>query len=396
MISSMVDIRTSCYAASLAVFSCPQKHWKALIFRGALNQIRQAKIIHFSTHAILDAQVTRPNVPIRFTQDNILPREKFLHENVSRLYPKKLSAIVLTSSQKGDGLLDEVEIYDLKRLNADLVVLSLCNSGLGDITTDGVFNLARPFISNGVPSVVVSLWSVYDDKTAEFMIEFYHHLGKSPDKAQSLRQAMLRMIKNKYTPVDWAGFVLVGEPYRFRHPTSSIKPKSPRSKELTIETLKNATYRPNSPARVRLINGKFFSKGHSIGGHSIWLGETIIREDLNGDGAQDAIVVILENTGGSGVFMELAIVINNNGKPIHAESFSLGDRVRISDVRVEPNGIIKLTVTQRWGQIRKMSFQLKESDKENHRNSKDKLKICQHELVTTEGVNVCERLMKDS
>ena len=332
-----------------------------------LNQIRQAKIIHFATHATLDAQVSRPNVSIRFNQDNILPREKFLHENVLRTYPKKLSAIVLTPSQKEDGLLDEVEIYDLKRLNADLVVLSACNSGLGDITTDGVINLARPFISNGVPSVVVSLWSVYDDKTAEFMIEFYHHLGRTPDKAQSLRQAMLRMIKNKYNPVDWAGFVLVGEPYSFRQPTSTIKPKSSRSKELTIEALKNATYRPSSPASVKLINGKYYSKGNSIGGHSIWLGETIIREDLNRDGAKDAIVVIHENTGGTGVFMELAIVINNNGKPIHAESFSLGDRVRISDVRIDPKGHITLTVTQMWGQIRKMSFQLKERDKVKHK-----------------------------
>jgi hypothetical protein len=248
-------------------------------------------------------------------------------------------------------------------LNAELVVLSACNTGIGDITTDGVIGLARPFIANGVPSVVVSLWSVYDDTTSTLMIEFYKHLGKTSDKAQALRQAMLTMIKNKNNPVDWSGFLLVGEADISQIPIKSRENQSSGTKELTIEQLKNAEYYSYDPAhKVKLNNGEFFSKyeNGAIGGESIWLGETIIREDLNGDGARDAVVVINENSGGSGVFMDLAIVINDNGKPVHVDSYGLGDRVSISDVKIQPNGRIEFTVTERWGQIRKETYQFVE------------------------------------
>jgi CHAT domain-containing protein len=331
--------------------------------KNILNQISQAKIIHFATHAILDVRVNRPKVPSRLNRRKGIFGDEYLSYFVESEYKKGVNVIALTPSAKDDGLLDEVEIYNLKNLNAELVVLSACNTGIGDITTDGVIGLARPFIANGVPSVVVSLWSVYDDTTSTLMIEFYKHLGKTSDKAQALRQAMLTMIKNKNNPVDWSGFLLVGEADISQIPIKSRENQSSGTKELTIEQLKNAEYYSYDPAhKVKLNNGEFFSKyeNGAIGGESIWLGETIIREDLNGDGARDAVVVINENSGGSGVFMDLAIVINDNGKPVHVDSYGLGDRVSISDVKIQPNGRIEFTVTERWGQIRKETYQFVE------------------------------------
>ncbi|BDA71624.1 hypothetical protein CAL7716_057900 [Calothrix sp. PCC 7716] len=82
------------------------------------------------------------------------------------------------------------EILDLK-LNAELVVLSACDTGRGRITGDGVIGLSRALISAGVPSVLVSLWSVPDAPTSLLMTEFYKNLQKNLDKAQALRQAML-------------------------------------------------------------------------------------------------------------------------------------------------------------------------------------------------------------
>jgi CHAT domain-containing protein len=333
--------------------------------KNILNQISQAKIIHFATHAILDVRVNRPKVPSRLNRHKVIfgGLDGYRSSLVESEYKKGVNVIALTPSAKDDGLLDEVEIYNLKNLNAELVVLSACNTGIGDITTDGVIGLARPFIANGVPSVVVSLWSVYDDTTSTLMIEFYKHLGKTSDKAQALRQAMLTMIKNKNNPVDWSGFLLVGEADISQIPIKSRENQSSGTKELTIEQLKNAEYYSYDPAhKVKLNNGEFFSKyeNGAIGGESIWLGETIIREDLNGDGARDAVVVINENSGGSGVFMDLAIVINDNGKPVHVDSYGLGDRVSISDVKIQPNGRIEFTVTERWGQIRKQTYQFVE------------------------------------
>jgi CHAT domain-containing protein len=114
------------------------------------------------------------------------------------------------TKELNDGLLTASEIFDLK-LNADLVVLSACNTGNGKITGDGVIGLSRSFISAGVPSVVVSLWSVPDSPTADLMTQFYQNLETNPNKAQALRQAMLTTMKNHPNPIDWAAFTLIGE-----------------------------------------------------------------------------------------------------------------------------------------------------------------------------------------
>jgi CHAT domain-containing protein/tetratricopeptide (TPR) repeat protein len=120
------------------------------------------------------------------------------------------SAIALAPSGNDDGLLTAEQILDLK-LNASLVVLSACNTGRGRITGDGVIGLSRSLISAGVPSVLVSLWSVPDAPTASLMVNFYQNLQKHPDKAQALRQAMLTTMKQHPNPRNWAAFTLIGE-----------------------------------------------------------------------------------------------------------------------------------------------------------------------------------------
>ena len=120
------------------------------------------------------------------------------------------SAIALAPSGKDDGLLTAEEILNLK-LNAELVVLSACDTGRGRLTGDGVIGLSRSLISAGVPSVIVSLWRVPDNTTAGLMVEFYRQLDNNPDKAQALRQAMLNTMKQHPNPRDWAAFTLIGE-----------------------------------------------------------------------------------------------------------------------------------------------------------------------------------------
>ncbi|MEW6495485.1 MAG: CHAT domain-containing protein, partial [Cyanobacteriota bacterium] len=97
------------------------------------------------------------------------------------------------------------------KLNAELVVLSACNTGRGKITGDGVIGLSRSFISAGVPSVIVSLWAVPDAPTAFLMTEFYNNLQNNPDKAIALRQAMLTTMQQHPNPRAWAAFTLIGE-----------------------------------------------------------------------------------------------------------------------------------------------------------------------------------------
>jgi len=119
-------------------------------------------------------------------------------------------AIALAPGSGEDGLLTAAEILDTLDLNAELVVLSACDTGLGSITGDGVIGLSRALITAGTPSVIVSLWAVPDAPTAELMTEFYRQMQQGQDKAQALRQAMIGTMQTNPDPRDWAAFTLIG------------------------------------------------------------------------------------------------------------------------------------------------------------------------------------------
>jgi CHAT domain-containing protein len=145
-----------------------------------VKQLPSARIVHLATHGLLD--------DIRGIG----------------------SAIALAPSGKDDGLLTAEQILDLK-LNAELAVLSACDTGRGRITGDGVIGLSRSIIGAGVPSVIASLWQVPDAPTASLMTTFYQNFQKRSDKAVALRQAMLTTMKQYPAPKDWAAFTLIGE-----------------------------------------------------------------------------------------------------------------------------------------------------------------------------------------
>ncbi len=105
------------------------------------------------------------------------------------------------------------EIRNL-RLNADLVTLSACNTGVGPVGEEGVENIVNAFIEAGAQSVVSTLWEVEDHAAAELMADFYANLGRHEAKAEALRQAQLTMLKSGSPPYYWAGFELDGEPNR--------------------------------------------------------------------------------------------------------------------------------------------------------------------------------------
>lgn len=151
------------------------------------QQMPQAQIIHLATHGLLEYGD---------------PQESGVRD-----FP---GAIALAPSGTDDGLLTSAEIQQMD-LNADLVVLSACDTGRGRISGDGVIGLSRSLITAGVPSVVVSLWQVPDQPTAFLMKEFYQNLQHTPDKAQALRQAMLTTMETHPEPINWAAFTLIGE-----------------------------------------------------------------------------------------------------------------------------------------------------------------------------------------
>lgn len=108
-----------------------------------------------------------------------------------------------------DGVLTAQEVATLDLRNTDLVVLSACETGLGEIKRyEGVYGLQRSFKMAGANFLIMSLWQVPDKETAEFMELFYSQLKKTNDVKKSFRTAQLKM-SQKHDPYYWAAFVLI-------------------------------------------------------------------------------------------------------------------------------------------------------------------------------------------
>jgi CHAT domain-containing protein len=108
------------------------------------------------------------------------------------------------------GLLDARTLASRYRLNADLVTLSACQTGLGAVLGEGVIGLSRALLAAGARSVLLSLWRVDDAATENLMVAFYRRYLAHGDKAAALRQAMAETRERFPHPRDWAGFVLLG------------------------------------------------------------------------------------------------------------------------------------------------------------------------------------------
>lgn len=116
------------------------------------------------------------------------------------------------SESEEDGILHSPETF-LLNLNADLLVLSSCESGTGKyVAGEGLMSLTRGFLYAGVPNMVCSMWKVYDSYTSKLMVLFYQQLLRGKTYSKSLRSAKLKMIRREKTahPRKWSGFVLVG------------------------------------------------------------------------------------------------------------------------------------------------------------------------------------------
>ncbi len=97
-------------------------------------------------------------------------------------------------------------------LDARLVTLSACDTGVGPVGEEGVDNIVNAFIEAGADSVVSTLWELEDHSTEHLMAEFYARLGKGESKGEALRGAQRELIKEGVKPYYWASFELVGDP----------------------------------------------------------------------------------------------------------------------------------------------------------------------------------------
>jgi len=138
----------------------------------------------------------------------------------------ELSNLVFSDSDK-DNILYISELYGIP-INADLVVLSACNTGVGSYKTGkGVVSLNTAFTASGVPSVLSSLWSAPDKATKQLMVSFYKNLKQGDTKAIALQKAKVDYLKNAADtnlkhPYFWAGFVLSGDTSAITSPSNNF------------------------------------------------------------------------------------------------------------------------------------------------------------------------------
>jgi CHAT domain-containing protein len=162
----------------------------------------EARIVHFATHGYVDDRSP-------FDSGLVLSIPEEVVEG------------------RDNGLLQVWEIFESVRLDADLVVLSACETGVGEIRGgEGIIGLTRAFQYAGARSVLASLWRVEDEATAELMQRFYRHLRSGKAKDEALRAAQLELIRsslrvpdgrggrterNAAAPYFWAALQLVGD-----------------------------------------------------------------------------------------------------------------------------------------------------------------------------------------
>jgi CHAT domain-containing protein len=149
---------------------------------------REARILHFASHALVDGEQPAYSALLMSASPDTEPAE--------------------------DGLLQVHEIFNLD-LDADLVVLSACETALGRrVRGEGLIGLTQAFLYAGARSVSVSLWPVADESTADLMVAFYRRVNAGESEAEALREAKLDLIRSPRQghPYYWAPFVLVGNP----------------------------------------------------------------------------------------------------------------------------------------------------------------------------------------
>jgi CHAT domain-containing protein/Tfp pilus assembly protein PilF len=180
-----------------------------------LKQTKNPEFLHLATHGFFlppqpeelnnnrnDTLSLDSQTPVFSTAENPLLRSGLA-----------LAGFNQRDSGEEDGVLTALEVTGLNLRGTKLVVMSACETGLGDVQAgEGVYGLRRAFTLAGAQSQLMSLWSVDDDGTKELMVEYYRRIQNGEARGEALRQVQLEMLKseNRNHPFYWAAFIPSG------------------------------------------------------------------------------------------------------------------------------------------------------------------------------------------
>ena len=169
------------------------------VVQDKLRDADQLRILHFATHGF-------------FSTQNLLGVKSKVKVNQTNLELAQSGLVLANANTLGreEALLSAYEISELDLNNTELVVLSACETGLGQVYEyEGVYGLQRAFKIAGAEYIIMSLWQVSDYETKAFMTEFYkNYLNNNSTIPEAFYQTQREMKERFFDPVRWAGFVL--------------------------------------------------------------------------------------------------------------------------------------------------------------------------------------------
>jgi CHAT domain-containing protein/Tfp pilus assembly protein PilF len=188
----------------------------------AVKQARAPRILHIATHGFFLGDQEAPLAETRgfFGADPLRSADLRFGKWAAKVdNPLLRSGLALAGANQGksgddDGLLTALEVAGLDLWGTKLVVLSACDTGLGEVKNgEGVQGLRRALVLAGSESQVMSLWPALDNSTKDLMIPYYEALRQGKGRSDGLRQAQLQMLRSKDQrhPFYWAAFIQSGE-----------------------------------------------------------------------------------------------------------------------------------------------------------------------------------------
>ena len=176
-----------------------------------LKSVKGPAIVHIATHGYFQQDVEASSVGVHEenAKNNPLLRSGILLAGAS----STIKGEVMPNLESNDnGVLTAYEAMNLNLEGTDLIILSACETGLGDVRAgEGVYGLQRSFLVAGAKALVMSLWKVDDAATQALMTNFYTNLAKGGSKSKAFKQAQLQLMTKYKEPYYWGAFVMMGQ-----------------------------------------------------------------------------------------------------------------------------------------------------------------------------------------
>ena len=196
--------------------SLDSKNWKTVSFleefasEENLRKVNSPKILHIATHGFYLKTIESTDKLFLGFNNAAIKNNSLLRSGIILAGAGPATADSLTTDSKNDGIVTAYEASLLNLSNTDIVVLSACQTGLGDeMGTEGVAGLQRSFTIAGAKNIIMSLWPVDDYATQLLMTEFYKNYANTQNVDSSFKIAQLEVKKTYPQPYYWAAFVLL-------------------------------------------------------------------------------------------------------------------------------------------------------------------------------------------